>query len=508
MSHDIVIAGGGPNGLLLACELSLAGVRPLVLERLPQPTTENRANGLVGQVVRLLDHRGLHEELSGNPEPPRPVPQYVFGAFPLPLADLPANPMCVLGVPQTRVEEVLGRRAIELGVRILRGHELTGLTQDSDGVDVDVEGPDGPYRLRTRYLIGADGGRSRTRKLAGIEFPGVTRDDTVSRAAHVRVPAELIDPATGGLTVPGHGVIPPFQHYRTEHGMMAYAPFPDRPTLLSTMEWGPVVDPDAPMTLTELQESVSRVLGTGIALRAPEGPGSHLVRRRVGGNSRLAQRYRQDRVLLVGDAAHVHSAIGGPGLNLGMQDAVNLGWKLAAVVRGTAPEGLLDTYDTERRQASERVLMHTQAQSALVQPGPAVTALRALFGEFLAEPENRSRIANMMAGTDIRYDMATGPHPLTGYFLPDVPLCTEEGDIRLAELARTGRPLLLDLAGDPAIADIAAGWRDRADLITAKADVPAAAVLIRPDGYVAWAADTSRPDELRAALTRWFGAEE
>jgi 2-polyprenyl-6-methoxyphenol hydroxylase-like FAD-dependent oxidoreductase len=201
---------------MLACELSLAGVRPIVLERLPERSGELRANGLVGQVVRLMDRRGLYERLSGHPGPPEPVPGFVFGALPLNLSVLERNPMYLLPVPQRRLEEVLQERAVELGVEIRRGHELTGLSQDADAVTLEVAGPDCSYELSARYLVGADGGRSLTRKLSGIDFPGVSVDDTVSRTAAVTVPVDLIDPVTGGLVVPGYGTIPPMLHHRTE----------------------------------------------------------------------------------------------------------------------------------------------------------------------------------------------------------------------------------------------------------------------------------------------------
>jgi 2-polyprenyl-6-methoxyphenol hydroxylase-like FAD-dependent oxidoreductase len=505
VSEDLVIAGGGPTGLMLACEVSLAGRRPLVLERLPELTERNRANGMVGQVVRLLDHRGLYQRMTGTAEPPQPVPYFYFGAMQMHLQDLPDNPLYLLPLQQTRVEEILERRATELGVQIRRGHELTGFSQDPDGVDIQVAGPDGPYQLRTRYLVGADGGHSLTRKLAGIGFPGITRDDSVSRTAYATVPADMVDPSTGGLNVPGYGHIPPFQLQRTERGMFGYAPFPGRPPKVFTREWEPGIALDQPLTLAELQDSVHRVLGVGIPLAEPACQGPYESQRRTSDNTRLAERYRNRRVLLVGDAAHVHSAIGGPGLNLGLQDAANLGWKIAAVLRGSARADLLDTYDSERRQSGERVIMYSLAQRVLISPGPAVTALRELFGEFLADAANRQRIAAMMASSDIRYDMGPDPHPLTGYFLGDFPVATASGQTRLAELARTARPLLFSLNGDPAIAETATGWKDHVDLITAQADVPAAALLIRPDGYVAWAADTAEPHGLRAALTRWFG---
>ncbi|MEV7968216.1 FAD-dependent monooxygenase [Sphaerisporangium sp. NPDC088356] len=516
MSADVVIAGGGPNGLMLACELSLAGVRPVVLERLPERTEENRANGLVGQVVRMLDRRGLYERLSGGPQPPRPGPSFVFGALPLDLSTLDDNPLYGLPVPQRRVEQVLEERATELGVEIRRGHELTGLSQDDDGVTAEVNGTTGPYRLRTRYLVGADGGRSLTRKLSGIDFPGVTTDSTVSRTAHVTVPAALIDPATGGLNVPGYGTIPPFMHHRTERGLFVFAPFPSGPPLLSTTEWDPAQTGDRPpLTVDELRESAQRVLGADLPISPPESPGPHLLRRLTGGNTRLAGRFRDRRVLLVGDAAHVHSAIGGPGLNLGLQDTVNLGWKIAAEIHGWAPPGLLDSYETERRPAAQRVVMHTQAQSALIAPGGEVTALRELFMELLADRRNVQRIADMVAGADIRYDMgADDAHPLVGRWAPDLLLDTGNGHVRLAGLTTTARPLLLDLTEDASPAKESAAWHDRVDAITARAQdsaPPATALLLRPDGYVAWASASPRPDSherdaLRAALARWFGA--
>ncbi|GAA3185622.1 FAD-dependent monooxygenase [Nonomuraea roseoviolacea] len=515
-STDVLIAGGGPNGLMLACELSLAGARPVVLERLTARAEENRANGLVGQVVRVLDHRGLHERLTGSAEPPRPVPGFVFGALPLDLSAVEDNPLHILGVPQRRVERALEERATELGAEIRRGHELTGLSQDAEGVTAEIAGPGGPYRLRARYLVGADGGRSLARKLCGIGFPGVTRDDTISRSAHVAIPESLIDPATGGLDVPGYGVVPPFMHHRTEHGLIAYAPFPGRPAILTTMEWGGSDRSEPPpMSLDELRKSVRRVLGVDLPFLPPEGEGPHLLRLLTGGNTRLADRYRAGRVLLVGDAAHVHSAIGGPGLNLGLQDTVNLGWKLAAVVRGQASEELLDTYESERRPAAERVVMHTQAQSALIAPGAETTALRVLFGELLRDPGNARHIAATMAGSDVRYDMGSADaHPLAGRFAPDLTIEVDGGAVRLAELARAARPLLLDFTGDAAAAKEASGRQDRVHIVTGRCSGSShgvSALLVRPDGYVAWASSSPEPDEgelgtLRTALTRWFGS--
>ncbi|MEV6831051.1 FAD-dependent monooxygenase [Amycolatopsis sp. NPDC051102] len=501
--EDVVIAGAGPNGLMLACELALAGIRPLVLERLPEPTTENRANGLVGQVVRLIDRRGLHERLAGPIGPP--VPGFVFGAMHLDLTLAERNPLHILGVPQRRIAAVLEERAAELGVEIRRGHELTGLTQDADAVALEVTGPGGPYRLQARYHVGADGGRSVTRKLAGIGFPGVTEDRTVSHSANATVPAEFVDPESGGLRIPGRGVIPPFFHYRTETGLFAYAPFPAG-TLVTAMEWtdDEGSDDEPPMSLGEVRASIRRVLGFDLPIGEPEGAGPHLLRRLRGRNTRLAEKFREGRVLLVGDAAHVHSAIGGPGLNLGLQDAVGLGWKLAATLRGWAPAGLLDTYESERRPVAERVVMHTQAQSALIVPGGDVTALRELFGELLRLPSTVQHIADLMSGADVRYAPATD-HPLDGRWAPDLMLAD---GTRLAELTRTARPLLLDFTGS--LGDELRGWHDRVDLVPGTVPDEVTALLIRPDGYVAWASSSATPDDterkaLRAALERWFG---
>ncbi|MEV7602009.1 FAD-dependent monooxygenase [Kitasatospora sp. NPDC089797] len=505
MTDDVVVAGAGPVGLFLACELALAGVQPVVLDRLPARSGEQKANGLVGQVLRLLDHRGLHEPLSGTPEPPRPMPRYVFAAMPLELHRLDANPLHALPVPQHRIEEVLEERARDLGVTVRRRHEVTGFTQDPAGVTVDVTGPDGPERLRTRYLVAADGGRSTVRKLAGIGFPGVTSPDPVSRVAHVRPPTGIVAGADGTYLLPGCPLpFRPYTHTRTDHGVFVLAPFDRDAVMIATMEWGgPPVDGTAPLTLDELRASIRRVTGADLELVPAHTPGGHTPRRTVGHNTRLAERYRDGRVLLVGDAAHVHSATGGPGLNLGLQDAANLGWKLAAELRGWAPPGLLDSYQQERRPVGERVFMHSQAQTALMSPGPAVTALRALVGELIDHDDNLARIAALMAGSDVRYDTGC-PHPLAGSFAPELAL----GNSRLAELARTGRPLLLDLTGGTlGLADLAAAWKDRVDLVTTGPADPAGALLLRPDGYVAWACAPERADRdgLERALRTWFG---
>ncbi|MEU7747125.1 FAD-dependent monooxygenase [Nonomuraea sp. NPDC049158] len=510
MITDVVIAGGGPNGLMLACELSLAGVRPLVLERLPEPSQEPKANGLLGQVVKVLDHRGLHEPLSGSPEPPRPNSAYfMFGAMGLDLSLLEDSPVYALPVPQRRIVQVLEDRAIELGVEIRRGHEVVGLSQDDDAVSIDITSPDGEYQLRARYLIGADGAHSVTRKLSGIGFPGVTYDRMTVRSAHTTVPADWVDPANGALNVPGYGAVMPFLPHRTEHGGFSYAPMPGHPPLVTTTEWDQPAA-DAPMSLEELRASIGRVLGVDLPLGPPDGEGPHALRRLTGGNTRLAERFAHGRVFLIGDAAHVFAATGGgPGLNLGLQDAINLGWKLAAEIRRSAPPGLLNTYEPERRSAAHRMVVNAQAQAALIAPGSDVTGLRELFTDLLRDPNTVRRLAELTTGADVRYDLGEPePHPLVGRFVPNLELHTPTGPVRLAELTRTARPLLLDLTEGASLARTPALRHDQVDIVTAR-PLPHAptALLLRPDCYVAWASASPQPDSvaLRAALQRWFG---
>jgi len=509
MIVDVVITGGGPNGLMLACELALAGIRPIVLEALPEPSKEPKANGMLGQVVKLMERRGLHERLSGSAEPPKPNSAYfMFAAMGLDLSLLEESPLYIVPTPQQHILEVLEERAVELGAEIRKGHEVAGLTQDADTVTLDVTGPDGPYRLRAQYTVGADGAHSVTRKLAGIGFPGVTNDRTTTRMAHANVPAEWIDPASGALNVPGHGPVRPFLPHRTDHGGFAYAPMPGQPATIATTEWDQP-PAEGPMTFDELTASIRRVLGVDVPLEEPTGDGPRLLRRLVNRNTRVADRFRDRRVFLVGDAAHIYSA-GGAGLNLGLQDAANLGWKLAAVIHG-APNDLLDTYDTERRPAANRMIMYAEAQSALIAPGGDVTALRQLFTELLTDKSTVQRLADLTAGSDVRYDLG-GPaaHPLVGRFAPDMVLDTASGPVALAELTTTARPLLLDLTEGGSMSE----WGGQVDVVTGRSRTPGvSAMLIRPDCYVAWASSSPQPDAgeleaLREAMRQWFGVEE
>ncbi|OBA70101.1 FAD-dependent oxidoreductase [Mycobacterium sp. 1554424.7] len=496
---DIVIAGAGPNGLMLACELALTGIRPVVLDGLPGPSPEPKANGLVGQVVRMLDMRGLYREFTGDPNPPQPSYAWIFAAMILNFVAVPDNPMYLLPMQQPRLVRLLEKRARDLGVDLRWGHALTGLRQEPESVEVMVGSPEREYRIASRYLVGADGGRSLVRKTVGIDFPGVT-SDTVGRLAHVHVPDQFR--RDGGIDVPGFGWIP-FMHTRLDRGGVIYAEFEPGRSMFGTIEYRPPVE-DKPMSLDELRESARRILGVDVPFEEPKGPGPHALRRINGQNTRHAERYRDGRVLLLGDAAHVHSAMGGPGLNLGLQDTLNLGWKLAAELNGWAPPALLDTYESERHPVGERVMMHSLAQIALMAPGPEVAALRTLLGELIALPDAATHMARLLAGNDVRYDVGDD-HPLSGWPVPELTL--DDGR-RVTELLHDARPILLDLGG---VGSTAQGWLDRVDIVRATAaDPPAAALLLRPDGYVAWAADALGPDEeagLRAALERWFGPE-
>ena len=514
MTTDVIIAGGGPNGLLLACELALAGVRPLVLERLPERPADPKANGLVGRVVQALDYRGLYERFSGSSRPPVPVPGFQFGALPLDLSALDGNALYALPIPQRRMEELLEQRARELDVQIRRGHELTAVRQAADLVTVDVRGPHRRYELTTRFLVGADGGHSIVRKQCGIDFPGVTDRSFTGRSGQVTIHPPVAVPGTGELDVPGAGRFRPATFTRTERGIFAYGMFQPGLYRVSVHEWAPSPLGDSTaMPLEELRSAVRRVIGGDVPMSEPVGQPAAL-RRSTGANSRQADRYRHGRVFLVGDAAHVHSGVGGPGLNLSLQDALNLGWKLAATVNGWAPPGLLDTYQSERYPVGQRVIMHTRAQMALLSPGANVTALRELFGELLRERSTVQQISDLMAGADIRYDTRTGrpAHAMAGRWMPDIALQTGNGPTRTAELLRPGRAVLLALTDRADLADAAKEWGDRVDVLTATtAEPPADAVLIRPDGYVAWAAGAGEPtpaEDLRKALQTWFGGPD
>ncbi|MDT5391061.1 MAG: hypothetical protein QOE04_4702 [Mycobacterium sp.] len=496
MSEDVVIAGAGPNGLMLACELALAGLSPVVLDQESGPTSEPKANGLVGQVIRLLDMRGLYHAFGGAEGPPAPMYAWRFAGMTANFLGVADNPMHALLLQQPRLVRLLEKRARDLGVDVRWGHEFTGLDATQNGVTVAVSSPERSYQLDAKFLVGADGGRSAVRKAVGIDFPGST-SDSVTRMADVHLSDELRS-EDGEFVVPGFGKLP-LGHHRLERGGYVFFQIPGGRTMFAISEPGRLAPDAAPMSLDDLRESTRRVLGVELPFEAPHGPGPHAMRRMDGINTRLAETYRAGHVLLLGDAAHVHSPMGGPGLNLGLQDTVNLGWKLAAEVNGWAPAGLLDTYESERRPVGERVMMQSLTQQALMAPGPEVEAMRTLFGELLEKPQVRDHMAHLLAGSDVRYDVGDA-HPLSGRLAPDLVL--DDGR-RVAELMHDARPVLLDLSGTLEVE------HDRVDVVTGTmADRPAAAMLIRPDGYVAWASDGVGAAELPnliAALERWFG---
>jgi 2-polyprenyl-6-methoxyphenol hydroxylase-like FAD-dependent oxidoreductase len=449
----------------------------------------------------LLDMRGLYQAFTGDDEPPQPVDAWFFAAMPLNFLGLSDSPMYALRIPQPRLVRLLEKRAGDLGVDLRWGHELIDLQQEPESVALTVSSPERDYRIVAEYVVGAEGGHSLVRKALGVGFPGTT-SPTIARLADVHIPDELRC-ADGGVEVPGFGRVP-FGHSRFDCGGMMFGQFETGRTVLGTIEFGPPVEDD-PMSLAELRESTRRVLGVDFPFEEPKGAGPHALRRINGQNARQAEHYRYGRVLLLGDAAHVHSPLGGPGLNLGLQDTINLGWKLAAHLNGSAPTGLLDSYESERHPVGKRVMMQSLSQTALMAPGPEVTALRTLVGELFTLPDVAKHMGALLAGSDVRYDVGDD-HPLSGRLVPDLTL--EDGR-RVAELLHSGRPVLLDLAGG--IADTADGWVDRVDMVRVATAAPApVAMLIRPDGYVAWAADTFGPAQrasLHAALLRWFGAD-
>jgi 2-polyprenyl-6-methoxyphenol hydroxylase-like FAD-dependent oxidoreductase len=517
---DVVIAGAGPDGLMLACELGLAGIRPVVLDPTPGPNLQPRANRIAGQAARLLDHRGLYAELSGADEPPNPALHWMFAGLPLDLAALPDSQLFVVPVQQHGLVELLTERASNYEVEIRWGHALTGFDQDDDGVTLHVAGPDGSYDLPAEYFVGADGGHSMTRHLAGIDFPGMSSYDLVVRIGfNVVPPAEWLGPVSDG---PGSDPLPPQRSLRTDRGVFSYGAMGSRVAVMTyeldssprEQRGGDLAD-EPPMSLAELEASAGRVLGQDVPLRPTRPEATIDLRRFVGINSRVASRYQVGRVFLVGDAAHVHAPIGGPGLNLSLQDGVNLGWKLAAVLSGRVEPALLSTYESERRPAAERLLMQTRAQLALFRPGPEVTALRELFSEMLTDTDNVRRIDDLQSGADNRYVMGTSgveAHPLVGYWVPDFRVSNGVQTQRIAELARDGRPLLVDLTENGSVAAGLADFREQLTIAAGRpvGEVAATVLLVRPDGYVAWASSHMRPDaeqlrELRSALARWFG---
>lgn len=509
MDIDVIIVGAGPTGLTLAAELCPAGVRPLVLERQPRPGDTPKAGGLGGQILDLLRYRGLLDRFEAACTDPVPAPRFPFGGVHVDLTRLADSPMHALPLPQQKLERLLGEYAGERGVEIRRGHQVSAVEQNADAVTAEVSGPNGIYRVTARYLVGCDGARSRVRDMAGIPFPGTVYPE-VNRLAQITVPDSVTRLGNGDLEVPGFGTIPA-GFTRTDHGLfgMGASPTSEVLSVYTIEDETTEYDDDMPMTVDELQDSIRRVLGVDLPVAQ-----THRLSRFTF-KARQAERYRAGRILLAGDAAHLFPATG-VALNAGMLDAVNLAWKLAAEVQGWAPDGLLDTYHDERHLAGARTMLHTRAQVALRRGhDPAAEALREVFGELLTDEQPLRRMGALIAGADIRYRLPNpNNHALTGTFVPDLTLYTDDGTTSVAELLHAARPVLLDLADRADLRDTARPWQRRIDVRTATTDNrPADAFLIRPDGHIAWAATIDEPADaaeagLREALSFWFGAAE
>jgi 2-polyprenyl-6-methoxyphenol hydroxylase-like FAD-dependent oxidoreductase len=473
---QVIVVGAGPTGLMLACELTLLGVRTLVLERLEEISHRPRALGLHRRTVELFHQRGMDWF---DDAPPSPMG---FGMLRMD-ATLTAD-MASRQVPQWHIEERLEARARAQGAVIRRGTEVVGVSQDTHGVRVDAVSANGRERFAAAFAVGCDGAHSIVRKSAGIGFSG--RPPTVYGINGEVVLAGDDVPRTAGATL-------------YPAGMLGIFPLGGDLFRVTCHLYG--VDPpgrDTPVTVDDMRSAVRRVSGIDLDIRDVQWIS------RFGNANRLADRYRAGRVLVAGDAAHVHYTAGAQGMNTGIQDAVNLGWKLAAEVQGRAPEGLLDGYETERRPIGARVCRNTLAQTALMYPLEEVSGLRAVVAELLRLPEASHHIATMLTGLDIRYP-AAGTHPLAGRRVPHVELMTRHGPSSVPRLLRHGRGVLLDASGE----DLAARAPVPPSLDVVAADpvrrLGAPAVLIRPDGYAAWAGDGGDAGELHRALGTWFG---
>ena len=491
--HAVLVAGAGPTGLMLAGELALAGVDVAIVERRAgQALAGSRAGGLHARTIEILDQRGIADRFLAEGQKAQVAG---FGGVTLDISDFPTRHNYGLGLWQNHIERILAEWVGELRVPIHYGGEVTGFAQDDTGVDVALA--DG-RSMRAEYLVGCDGGRSVIRKAAGIEFPGwdATTSNLIAEVETTETPELGIRRDARGMY--GFGRV----QYEIRDGKVVFADEGPVRVMVTEAHVGSTSEP----TLRDLSEALVALYGTDYGIHSPTWIS------RFTDTTRQAASYRRGRVLLAGDAAHVHSPVGGQGLNTGVQDAVNLGWKLAQVVKGTSPDTLLDSYHAERHPVAARVLRHTMAQVALQRTDDRTEALREVVSDLLRMDEPRRRFAATMSGLDIRYDLGEG-HPLLGRRMPDLDITTQNGPTRVFALLHDARPVLLDFAG-PGGTDIAP-WSDRVQSIAARYDgaweLPAigtvaapTAVLIRPDGYAAWVGDGT-PAGLVEALTTWFG---
>jgi 2-polyprenyl-6-methoxyphenol hydroxylase-like FAD-dependent oxidoreductase len=484
---EVLIVGAGPAGLLLAAELRLAGIDTVLIERHPRRPDFCRGFNLNARALDLLARRGLADRLIGEGWQ---VPHAAFAGLPvtLGLAGTRTDHPYSLGIPQTRVEEVLEAHAVDLGADVRRGHELRALDQDSGSVTATVTTGDGEYRVRAAYLVGCDGGRSTVRKQTGIDFPG-----TDATRFSLLGDVELADPGAlpfGLTTGPG--------------GAVFTIPRPGYVRII-TADRQPPADKDAPVTLDMLHTAVYAALGRPVPLRAAR------WLTRFGDAARQAAEYVRGRVVLAGDAAHIHPPAGAIGVNVALDDAFNLGWKLAATVRGAAPAHLLGTYHTERHRAGGHVLASTRAQVLLGNADDRLGPLIDLLTRVAGHPDGNRALAETVTGLDTRYDMCPETaHPGLGRLAPNLTLTTGTGDTDVATLLAPGRGLLLHLDEGRAVPELAAGWAGRVDIVAARCPrhPELRAVLLRPDGHTAWlrtAADPDHTDGLREALQHWYG---